>query len=223
MAEGELAFLALGFQARAIYTGERLDLRAIEASSRLAVAPTVVRAGAAGVAVLFRYGAIVLYNVAPLKELAFREQLKPFVVSPVEQGETEETLVHVRAEQEERPVDNTVSMKAVTLAHLQCLADALAKSVVLGHTEASMARVFDGIEPLSKELEEHGTIRQRSRSSCSTLAVRSKCKLKWLRASRSWKSPSSSGTTLSSSSSTRGLRTNMSCASGTTQSSASCN
>jgi uncharacterized Rmd1/YagE family protein len=163
MADEEIAFLPRRFQARAVFVGERLELRALELSSRLAVAPTVVRAGAAGVAALFRYGVVVFYNVAPLEEIAFLQQLGSFIVNALERTEAEETWIDVQSEQEERPVDNVVSVRKVTLGHLQCLADALAKSVVLGHTEASMARVFDGIEPLSKELEQHGTIRQRSK------------------------------------------------------------
>jgi uncharacterized Rmd1/YagE family protein len=163
MGESALQILPSAFAVRAIYLGERLDLKAIESSSRLAVAPTTVRAGAAGVAVLFRYGVAVFFNVAPLEEVAFREQLVPFVVTPFEKLEAEEAYVRVQPDQDERSVDGVVSVKSATVAHLQCMADALAKSVVLAHTEASMARVFDGIEPLSKQLERDGTIRRRSK------------------------------------------------------------
>jgi required for meiotic nuclear division protein 1 len=152
------------FAARAVYVGERIDLKAIESSSRLAVAPTTVRAGVAGVAVLFRYGAIVFFNVTPIEEVAFLGQMERFVSAPFERREAEEVQLQVRAEQDERPVDGVVSVKKVTVGHLQCVADALAKSVVLAHTESSMARVFDGIEPLSKQLERDGTIKRRSKA-----------------------------------------------------------
>jgi uncharacterized Rmd1/YagE family protein len=155
--------LPSAFPVRAVYLGERLDLRAIEASSRLAVAPTTVRAGSSGVAVLFRYGVVVFFNITSLEEVAFREQLSSFVVGAFERQEAEEVQVQVRPDQDERSVDGIVSIKSSSVGHLQCIADALAKSVVLAHTEASMARVFDGIEPLSKQLERDGTIKRRSK------------------------------------------------------------
>jgi uncharacterized Rmd1/YagE family protein len=156
--------LPTAFLGRAIYLGERIDLRAIELSSRLAVAPTTVRAGVAGVAVLFRYGAIVLFNVTPLEEVAFLGHIERFVAGAFERREAEEVQVQVHRDQDERPVDGVISIKQNTVGHLQCIADSLAKSVVLAQTESSMARVFDGIEPLSKQLERDGTIKRRAKA-----------------------------------------------------------
>ena len=54
-------------KARALYLGERIDVRALEGTSRLtAQLPLVIQAGERGCCVIFRYGAIVLFHVAPL-------------------------------------------------------------------------------------------------------------------------------------------------------------
>ena len=47
------------FRARALLVGERLDLRSMEGVERWASEPVTLSAGACGVAMLFRYGAIV--------------------------------------------------------------------------------------------------------------------------------------------------------------------
>ncbi len=156
----ELVFLPTTFSARALYVGGRFDLRTLESSSRLAVAPTVVRTGPAGVAVLFRYGVAVLFNVPPLDEASFLRQLTSFTQRPFEKVESEEAQVQIQHGHEERSLDSVITLERPSVERLQCIADILAKSVVLGHTEASMARVFDKIEPLSSQLERDGTVRR---------------------------------------------------------------
>ena len=47
-------------------------------------------------------------------------------------------------------------LKALTNEHALLIADALATSVILAHDERNVAAVFDSIEPLARELAEHG-------------------------------------------------------------------
>ena len=81
---------------RALLVGERLELKAVEPSRLLAAPPVVVRAGEAGHAVLFRYGAVVLFGLGPVEEAAFLRHLRPLVHRPHERPESEETVLHVR-------------------------------------------------------------------------------------------------------------------------------
>ncbi|HET19512.1 MAG TPA: RMD1 family protein, partial [Chromatiales bacterium] len=76
-------------QARAMLIGDRLDLRALETAERLASAPLTIAVGARGRAVLFRYGAVVLFDIDPMEEAAFLAQLHPFVNEPLAQPEME--------------------------------------------------------------------------------------------------------------------------------------
>jgi uncharacterized Rmd1/YagE family protein len=47
-------------------------------------------------------------------------------------------------------------VKALTTEHTLLIADALATSVVLAHDEKNVAKVFDVIQPIARELAEHG-------------------------------------------------------------------
>ena len=55
---------------RALLLGERLDTRALERDEPLGVAPLTVDIPDGGVAVLFRYGAVVLFGMATAQWIA---------------------------------------------------------------------------------------------------------------------------------------------------------
>ncbi|HEY9657591.1 MAG TPA: hypothetical protein V6C65_03940, partial [Allocoleopsis sp.] len=77
---------------RALFLGERLDLKTLEKGDYLAIQPLVVRAGDQGCAILFRYGAVVLIGLGPVEEASFLTYLKPFVMEPFASPETEEII-----------------------------------------------------------------------------------------------------------------------------------
>ena len=54
-------------KARAVLVGQRLDLRALESTERLAIAPLTLPVGP-GCAILLRYGAVVFFDVHNAKE-----------------------------------------------------------------------------------------------------------------------------------------------------------
>ncbi len=139
--------------ARALFVGERLQLRALETTNRLATAPLTVSAGERGCAVLFRYGAVVLFDLAPLEEATFLASLRPFIQEPLTTPEQESVEIHFEAARDERVENGVAYLKIATVDRLQTVADILAKSVVLDHHEASVANAFDRIEPLAASLE----------------------------------------------------------------------
>ncbi|MBI2778399.1 MAG: RMD1 family protein [Gammaproteobacteria bacterium] len=142
---------------RALCVGERIDLRALEAAQRLAVAPLVVIAGAQGCAVLFRYGVVVLFDLDAMEEASFLSLLKPLINEPFVRPETEEAEISINPQRDERVEGGVVSLHAFSIERLQTVADILAKSVVLAHYEASIAGVFDRIEPLAASLQRDGS------------------------------------------------------------------
>ena len=73
---------------RGVLLGERIDLKGLEATDRLAVNPLVIAAGENQYAALFRYGAVVLFGVNPLQEVTFLDQLKHLVGQPYAKRET---------------------------------------------------------------------------------------------------------------------------------------
>ena len=87
---------------RALLLGERIDLKGLESSQRLAVNPLLISAGEGQYAALFRYGVVVLFGVNPLQEVTFLDQLKRLVGQPFPRIETEETRMRVDPGGEDR-------------------------------------------------------------------------------------------------------------------------
>jgi uncharacterized Rmd1/YagE family protein len=148
---------------RAILLGERLDLKGLETTERLGLNPLVIPAGERQYAVLFRYGAAVLFGLSPLAEVAFLKQLDPLVGQPYGKREIEDARVAVSPSADEEVAGGEILLREVTVEHMQIVADALAKSVVLGYYEASLARVFDAVEPFAAGLRQSGRSVPRSR------------------------------------------------------------
>ena len=134
---------------RAILVGERIDLKGLESTQRLATNPIVISAGEGQYAALFRYGAVVLFGVNPLQEVTFVDQLARLVTQPYAKRETEETRLRVDPTGEDRVEGGEILLHDVSVEALQVIADALAKSVVLGYYEASLAAAFDAVEPFA--------------------------------------------------------------------------
>ncbi len=146
---------------RAFFIGQRLDLRAFEKASRLMVSPLMVAAGAQGVAVLFRYGVVVLFGLSAVEEASFLNDMKAFVIQPFDKVEIEEVEL-VRAG-EDGVVGSHIQLSEFALPRLQVVADVLAKSVVLGHYETALAQTFDRIEPLATKLQTGARFMHQSR------------------------------------------------------------
>lgn len=142
--------------ARALLLGERIDLKGLEAGQRLATNPLVISVGEGHYAALFRYGAVVLFGANALQEMSFVNQLLPLVGQPYAKRETEETRLSVDASAEEQVHGGEIVLREATLERLQVVADVLAKSVVLAYYEASLATVFDAVEPLALGLRQGG-------------------------------------------------------------------
>jgi required for meiotic nuclear division protein 1 len=142
----------------ALLLGERLDTRALERENALAAAPLTIHAGEQGYGVLFRYGAVVLFNLGSREEAEFLASLAPLTTARLPAPETEEAELTVDPDSEER-VDpaGTIFVTALAPERLQIVADVLAKTVVLGYYESRLAAVFERIEPLATALQ-HGGI-----------------------------------------------------------------
>jgi uncharacterized Rmd1/YagE family protein len=138
---------------RALFLGERLDLRTLENVRLLASAPMIVEVRGQGCAVLFRYGVVVLFDVPPLAEVEFLSALRPLLSQPFEGAEVEEAQLRLGAEARERIEGDVVWLPAFSVERLQLVAEVLARAVVLDRYEGSVEREFDRIEPLALGLK----------------------------------------------------------------------
>jgi uncharacterized Rmd1/YagE family protein len=141
-------------RARAVAVGERIDTRSLERGRALHLSPLTVPAGERGAAVVFRYGAIVFFELEPVEEAWFVETLKPFVQGAFESPESEEVELAIEPEQEGRvAADGSLAIRDADLARLQIVAHILGKSVVMAQYELWVKEVFEQVEPLAEALQ----------------------------------------------------------------------
>ena len=152
------AFLAgkTSFVARTLLLGERVDLRSLGPAERLAVNPPVVGVEGGGVAVLFRYGAVVFFDVSTEAQAAFLRRIQPLVSGLYPRPETEEANIRVDPNVAEGIENGMVCLHNDDVERLQLVADALSKSVILSLYESKVAENFDRVEPFAVELEQRG-------------------------------------------------------------------
>jgi uncharacterized Rmd1/YagE family protein len=138
--------------AHALQIGDRINTAGFEGEI-LSSAPLAVRAGANGLAVVFRYGAAVFIGMSPEEETGFLERLRVRTFGKIAPPEEEWAKIQVAKEAEEPiPVGGPILVKEISLERLLVVSDALAKSVVLGRDEKEVTNVFDTIEPFADEL-----------------------------------------------------------------------
>ena len=78
---------------------------------------------------LFRYGAVVLFDVQPLEQDEFLRQLQPRVQEPAAEHEVEQITVRIDPDAKEVLEGNTVILKDTGTERLEIVADILSKSV----------------------------------------------------------------------------------------------
>jgi uncharacterized Rmd1/YagE family protein len=145
-------------KARALLLGDRLDLKSFKIAECLATTPLTLEIdGEGGIAVLFRYGVVVLFGVPAPAEAHFIDTLKTLLTNPYPSPETEEMEIH-SGRSSIGVQSGAVSLDDISLEKLQIIADALSKNLVLTLYEKKVAGEFDKIEPLAQELALRGKV-----------------------------------------------------------------
>lgn len=166
------------FRAQAVLAGTGIDLGGLGAAERPGGAPLVVELigaldglgiagspaaglgagrGTTGVAVLFRYGAVVFFGVSPAGVSEYLRQIGPHLRQPLGAADRETEGLEIRVGGARETFEGNVLVLAdVTLEKLQVVADIMAKSVSLAHHERNIERQFERIEPFAVNLEHWG-------------------------------------------------------------------
>lgn len=156
-------------KARALLLGDRLDLKLFKLADCLATTPLTLEVDAdGGIAVLFRYGVVVLFGVKTLDEVRFVESLKPLLTNPYPAPEMEDVDIHCGMNGI-GVQSGAISLDEFSLEKLQVIADALSKNLVLSLYEKKVAGEFDKIEPLAQELAAYGRVSAGSRKLLSKI------------------------------------------------------
>jgi uncharacterized Rmd1/YagE family protein len=139
---------------RALLLGQSLNLKSLEKTDFLATDPLMVAAGESGCAVLFRYGAVVLFGISPLEEVTFITNLQDLISVPFAFPEIENVEIHRDANNLGTVKGDTIFLPEFDLKSLQIVANILAKSVILAYYEIKIASAFESIEPFANRLQQ---------------------------------------------------------------------
>jgi uncharacterized Rmd1/YagE family protein len=150
---------------RAVMLGDRINAAGLEIGTLVSSTPVAFRVHA-GLAVIFRYGVVVLIGLLPSEEKVLIDSLKSRVtgeLSPIEEETAQAQLCNDESAEAIQP-GGPICLSKFSEDRLLLIADALAKSTSLARDERRVAAVFDVIEPFARELAEHGrTPRRRKR------------------------------------------------------------
>jgi len=142
---------------RALLLGDRIDTAGLERHDVLSTTPLAFRIEGGAFVVLFRYGVVVLFGLTPFQEDEIIRSLEGRIIGRFRKAEEETAEIEIAPDKDEQIAPNgTISLKALTPEHILIIADAIATSLILAHDERDVSAVFDLIEPLARELAEHG-------------------------------------------------------------------
>ena len=151
--------------ARAFFVSDRINTSGLERGDVLATIPLAFRVNANGVAVLFRYGVVVLIGLNALEEEEFLRSLEQRMVGKFARRDEETAIIELAPEKEEQiPPGGPICLQNLSPERLVLIGEALAKSVVLARHEREVASVFDATEPFARELARSGRMRGSRRS-----------------------------------------------------------
>ena len=149
---------------RAILLGQRLDTRGLEHQHSIGLSLLTVRAGAEGVAFLFRYGVAVIAGSSPEEEAGLLDRLQLRVADPLSTPEVDQVSFTLKPGGEDHidPSGGLV-LSDISTERLQVVAHVLSKSVALAHYEAQIAAAFDRVEPLAAAIKVKGHVPREGR------------------------------------------------------------
>ena len=142
---------------RALLLGDRIDTTGLERPDVLSTTPLCFRVEEGAFEVLFRFGVAVLVGMTPLQEDEVIRSLGGRIVGRYSHPELETAQIEIAPDKDEQIAPNgTITLKALLPEHVLIIADSVATNVILAHDEKYVSAVFDVIEPLARELAEHG-------------------------------------------------------------------
>ena len=142
---------------KALLLGDRIDTTGLERHEVLSTTPLAFRIEDGSFVVLFRYGVVVLFGMAPQQEDEILRSLAGRVIGRFASGEEESAQIEIAPDKDEQVTPaGVISLKALLPEHVLIIADAIATNLILARDERNVSAVFDLIEPLARDLAEHG-------------------------------------------------------------------
>jgi uncharacterized Rmd1/YagE family protein len=143
--------------ARTLLLGDRIDTAGLERSDLISTTPLAFRSGAAGYAVLFRYGVAVLIGLSPVEEDELVRALGSRLAGPYDTVEDESTVIEIVPDQDDQVVPGgPVAIRSMSPSRLLVIADVLAKNAALSRDEREVGKVLEVMEPFAAALARTG-------------------------------------------------------------------
>src|ERR1700751_5012949 len=143
--------------ARAFVVAERINTAGLERGDVLSTAPLAFRVGDDGVAVLFRYGVVVLIGLNALEEDEFLRGLAHRMTGAFARREEEIAAIALASEKDDQiPPGGPIGLHTLSPERLILIAEALGKSVGLARHEREVSAVFEKTDPFARELANSG-------------------------------------------------------------------
>lgn len=142
---------------QALLVADRLDPRGLDRRGMAMAGPMMLADVAPGHAFAFRWGAIVTIGALPGAAHALAEKLRPHLHEPLGQPVEETTTIRIDTSAEGPDAEGVIRLHDTAPERLGLLAEALAKSAVLSHQEALVARSLDRLDPVLARLR-HGRL-----------------------------------------------------------------
>jgi uncharacterized Rmd1/YagE family protein len=140
--------------ARALQLADRIDLKGLERSDQFSSNPLAFKVAGGGTAILFRFGAAVFIDMNPLEEESLIQGLRPRLVEPLVERESETAQIILKPQGEDQALANgAFELKNAAPERLLLLAEALAVSTALAYDERRITQAFDRIEPIASSLK----------------------------------------------------------------------
>ncbi len=138
---------------RALLLGEGLDLKGLEREDAFSISPLAFTTHGGGTAMLFKFGAVVFFNMTPIEEEGLVRGLEPRIQGPLDEREVETASIVTTPDEEGLlSKSGAIQLKATDPDRLLLVGEALAVSVALAYDERRIAAAFDKIEPLAATL-----------------------------------------------------------------------
>lgn len=142
-----------GIRAHARLLGERINTLGFEGEAVISATPLGLKVGSEGLALLYRYGAVVMIGLTPTEETAFLQRLEGRISGPFDPAEDETLLILIRPDEDEAVTpQGMIQLREGSAERFSVIADVLAKSVALARAEREVADVYDQVEPLTRSL-----------------------------------------------------------------------
>ncbi len=138
---------------RALQLGEGLDVKGLERQDAFSANPVAFRTSRNGTVMLFKFGAVVFFNMTPVEEEDLVRGLGRRIVGPLDEREVETAIITIAPEDDQLlSSSGAIRLRSPDPNQLLLVGEALAVSVALAYDERRIAAAFEKIEPVGSSL-----------------------------------------------------------------------